>query len=120
MSNLDVSISTSAIAAFDKHVGNVKSNDVAAKLLKPENQQVAKDKQPTKQQVDVVVKELNEFMESTNRGLSFSVDEQLGIDVVSVMDLETEEVIRQIPSEDLVVLRKKMDDIAGILFETKA
>lgn len=69
--------------------------------------------------VEIAVQDLNVFMQSMQRNLSFSIDEQLGQAIISVTDVETNEVIRQIPSEELVVLRKKMDDVVGILFDTK-
>ncbi|MCK5818658.1 MAG: flagellar protein FlaG [Psychromonas sp.] len=121
-----MSDSNMAIPASGLNASNINSSKVDSKpIIKTEAKAEANDLQtekaikPTQEEVEIVIKELNEFMETTKRGLSFSVDKQLGIELVSVMDLETEEVIRQIPSEELVVLRKKMDDIAGVLFETK-
>jgi len=70
-------------------------------------------------EVTETVKEMNSLLKDMNRNLSFSVDEQLGQDVIIVKDAESDEVIRQIPSEELVILRKKMDDVVGILFDTK-
>jgi len=70
-------------------------------------------------EVTEAVKEMNHLLEDMNRNLSFSVDEQSGQNVIVVKDAESDEVIRQIPSEELVVLRKKMDDVVGILFDTK-
>ena len=121
MSEFNMSIPASGLPALDNNSGKVESNPIVKAEAKTETdaQQVAKVTPPTKEEVEIVINELNEFMETTQRGLSFSVDKQLGIEVVSVTDLETEEVIRQIPSEELVVLRKKMNDIAGVLFETK-
>ena len=78
-----------------------------------------KEKQLTATEVTETLDEMNSFLQSMNRNLSFSVDEQLGQSVIIVKDSESEEVIRQIPSEELVVLRKKMDDVVGILFDTK-
>lgn len=70
-------------------------------------------------QVKETVQEVNDILHNMNRNLSFTVDEQLGQSVILVKDSESDEVIRQIPSEELVVLRKKMDDVVGILFDTK-
>jgi len=69
--------------------------------------------------VKTAVEEVNAFMQSMQRNLSFRVDEDLGEPIISVMDLETNEVIRQIPSEELLVIRKKMDDANGTLFNDK-
>ncbi|WP_418135240.1 flagellar protein FlaG [Psychromonas sp. GE-S-Ul-11] len=62
---------------------------------------------------------MNDFLHDMKRNLSFSIDDELGKSVIIVKDSDSDEVIRQIPSEELVVLRKKMDDVAGILFDTK-
>ena len=73
----------------------------------------------TADEISETVEEMNSFLQEMKRNLSFSVDEDLGQNVITVKDTENDEVIRQIPSEDLMVLRKKMDDVAGILFDTK-
>jgi len=71
------------------------------------------------EEVKEALVDMNSAMQNMQRNLSFTIDEQLGEAIVSVTDVETEEVIRQIPSEELVVLRKKLDDVVGILFDTK-
>ncbi|WP_298941085.1 flagellar protein FlaG [uncultured Psychromonas sp.] len=73
----------------------------------------------TAAEISATVEEMNTFLKDMKRNLSFSVDDDLGKSVITVKDSESDEIIRQIPSEELVVLRKKMDDVAGILFDTK-
>jgi len=73
----------------------------------------------TPKEMTETLDEMNGFLQDMKRNLSFSLDEQSGQSVIIVKDSETEEVIRQIPSEELVVLRKKMDDLTGLLFDTK-
>jgi len=73
----------------------------------------------SKEEIAQTVQEMNDFLHDMKRNLSFSVDDDLGKSVITVKDSDSDEVIRQIPSEELVVLRKKMDDVAGILFDTK-
>jgi flagellar protein FlaG len=63
--------------------------------------------------------EVNDFLQNMNRNLSFSVDEDSGESIIIIKDSENEEIIRQIPSEELLVIRKKMDYLVGILFDTK-
>lgn len=62
------------------------------------------------------IKLLNEQMVSTSRGLGFSYDDSKNSPVIKVMNLESGEVIRQIPSEDLLTLAHKIDDLKGILY----
>lgn len=91
--------------------------DKLAKTTSSEN-----NTQPTEltaAEISATVEEMNSFLKDMKRNLSFSVDDDLGRSVITVKDSENDEVIRQIPSEELVVLRKKMDDVAGILFDTK-
>ncbi|WP_409440022.1 flagellar protein FlaG [Psychromonas sp. GE-S-Ul-11] len=71
------------------------------------------------EEIAKTVQEMNDFLHDMKRNLSFSIDDELGKSVIIVKDSDSDEVIRQIPSEELVVLRKKMDDVAGILFDTK-
>lgn len=73
----------------------------------------------TPKEMNETLDEMNSFLQDMKRNLSFSLDEQSGQSVITVKDSETDEVIRQIPSEELVVLRKKMDDLTGLLFDTK-
>ena len=54
----------------------------------------------TADEVQVVVDKLNEFMQNDQRNLSFSIDKDTEDMVVKVMDTETQEVIRQFPSEE--------------------
>ncbi|WP_019613217.1 flagellar protein FlaG [Psychromonas ossibalaenae] len=126
MSDLNVTAASPNMTGMEKNTASeptVKPVEVEKSVteLKPaaEVKPDQEKKQAVPEEVEHVVEEMNAFMQSMQRNLSFSVDEQLGKDIVSVTDVETEEVIRQIPSEDLMVLLKKMDDVAGILFDTK-
>lgn len=52
------------------------------------------------------VEDVNQFVNSQGRTLNFSVDEESGKPVVKVIDFETKEVIRQIPSEEVLTMAK--------------
>lgn len=66
------------------------------------------------------VAELNDYMQNLNRSLQFSVDDQSGDTVIKVVDSETEEVVRQIPSEEILRVRNAIEKYRGILLETQA
>jgi flagellar protein FlaG len=66
------------------------------------------------------VAELNQYVQNLERKLQFSVDDTSGDTVVRVIDKETDELIRQIPSEELLEVKHAIDEYRGILFETKA
>ena len=63
---------------------------------------------------------LNEFMQSMQRNLKFSVDEVSGESVIAVHDAKTDELIRQIPSKEALELIHNMDRVIGLLFKAEA
>lgn len=76
--------------------------------------------QETKQEISSAVKEINNFFQMTQRSLGFSIDEDSGHVVMQIKDTETNELIRQIPGEDVLKLAKRLDDLTGILFKAQA
>lgn len=67
-----------------------------------------------------VVTDLNNLVRELHRELQFSVDEDSGSTVIKVVDRETDEVVRQIPSEELMHLRKRLKEAAGVFFQDSA
>jgi flagellar protein FlaG len=74
----------------------------------------------TKQQISNAVKDINNFFQMTQRSLGFSMDEASGHMVMQIKDTKTNEVIRQIPGEDVLKLVKRLDDVTGVLFKAQA
>ena len=52
--------------------------------------------------------------------ISFSKDDSTGDIVIKIIDNKTDEVIRQIPPEEVVELRKRLSDIQGLFLDKKA
>ncbi|MCS4502803.1 flagellar protein FlaG [Arhodomonas aquaeolei] len=71
-----------------------------------------------------LVEQLRERFERYDHNLQFSVDDATGRSVVKVVDGRTDEVIRQIPPEDILELARFMhklsDEDGGALFRTEA
>jgi uncharacterized FlaG/YvyC family protein len=63
------------------------------------------------------VASLNQHMQNLNRSLQFSVDETSGQTVVQVIDADTEELVRQIPAQELIDVKNALDKYRGILFQ---
>ena len=68
--------------------------------------------------IDEVVSGLNEMVQNLHRNLQFTVDEESGETIIKVVDSETDEVVRQIPSEEIVRLHRQMKEVAGVLFRS--
>jgi flagellar protein FlaG len=88
----------------------------AGNNLPPEQTQVSAE------ELQKVVKNLNEHVQMINRNLQFSVDEDSGRSVIRVVNAETQELVRQIPSEEALrisrVIKEQISDVSGLIFQT--
>ena len=91
------------------------------KSLPPEEAVQAK---PDREELQEAVAQLNQHIQQIQRDLLFSVDDSSGRTVVQVVNSETDEIVRQIPSEDVLRilrnLQEQMDSSSGLIFETSA
>ena len=62
------------------------------------------------EKVGRAVTRLNDYVQSIQRDLRFSLDESSGTPVVSVIDRSTEKVIRQIPSDVALRLARNLNE----------
>jgi len=60
------------------------------------------------EKLHVAVGQINDYVQSLQRNLQFTVDEATGKDVVTVIDSESKEVIRQLPSEEALELARRL------------
>lgn len=67
-----------------------------------------------------VAKELNVVMESMGTSLTFSVDGATKRTIVKVLNTQTHEVVRQIPSEEMLAMSRRITELLGVLFDDAA
>ncbi|ENM3887125.1 flagellar protein FlaG [Vibrio cholerae] len=71
------------------------------------------------EQLAKMVEQMNEFVKSINKGLSFRLDRESGREVVTIYEASTGDIIRQIPEEEMLeVLRRlarEQDHRSGLL-----
>lgn len=77
-------------------------------------------RQPAQRDLQLAVDELQRKAQSYSPNLRFSVDRDTGRTVVRVTDANTQEVIRQIPAEEVLQLAKELDRMQGLLFNKDA
>lgn len=75
---------------------------------------------PSTEALSETVSRLNEVVQVVKRDLQFRVDDDSGRTVITVLDSETEEVIRQIPPERVLTLAKNIESLKGVLFTAEA
>jgi flagellar protein FlaG len=75
--------------------------------------------------LEQAVSALNSKVQAVQRDLNFSIDEDSGRTIVKVVDSTTDEIIRQIPSEEVLALARNLGDVvskdaAGLLVKAEA
>lgn len=77
-----------------------------------------RDPQDIKRNVQEAVMQLNEQLaKSNNNTLAFAIDKSLSLPVVSVRNVETGELIRQIPNETIIKVAHHLDRVKGTLWD---
>lgn len=75
---------------------------------------------PSMGQVNNALKQINETLKNLSQSLEFSVDSDSEQVVIKVIDQQTKEVIRQIPTEEALEIAKALDRVQGLLIRQTA
>jgi uncharacterized FlaG/YvyC family protein len=67
-----------------------------------------------------IVDKLSQQFRSMNTSLNFSIDDATKSLVVKVIDSESEKVIRQIPPEEILAIRARIQELLGAIFDKEA
>jgi flagellar protein FlaG len=76
--------------------------------------------EPTKAELKTAVDKLNQSMTAAFQDLEFSVDEDTKQTVVKLIDRNTLEVLRQMPSKEALDMAKSFDKAMGKLIDQRA
>ena len=79
-----------------------------------------KETKLSEEEVEDVAEFLNDTASHFNVSLTFKVNDDPDRIVVSVVDKETDEVIRQVPSEEVLQLAERLNEMVGVLFNETA
>jgi flagellar protein FlaG len=75
---------------------------------------------PSQGQLSDAVKKINETLQGLSQNLEFSVDEDSHRTVVKIVDRQTNDVIRQIPTTEAMEISKALDRVQGLLIRQEA
>lgn len=70
--------------------------------------------------LDEAVNKINKSLQAAGQGVEFSVDDDSKRMVVKVVDTETHEVLRQMPSVEALEIAKALDHAKGMLIKQEA
>jgi flagellar protein FlaG len=65
------------------------------------------------------IQTLNTELEQRHISLNYSIDDDSDSLVVQVIDSDSGKVIRQIPPDEILVLRQRLEELTGIIFDTQ-
>jgi flagellar protein FlaG len=97
------------------------SEEVAEQQQQPV--QGARNSEFSPEEVEAAVRNLNDYVQNVQRNLQFNIDDDSGHTVIKVIDSDTEELIRQIPSEEVLAVARhlrEMEEQQGVIFQQKA
>ena len=92
----------------------------AVKLPDAPVQSVQPTQKPAAAQLQQALERLKQAVPAKSNALQFSLDDSSGQTIARVVDSETGEVIRQIPSKELLEIAQAIDKMQGMLLKQKA
>jgi len=69
-------------------------------------------------QLENAVDNIQKFISQSARDITFSIDQESGT-LVKVIDRNSKDVIRQIPSEEVLAISKALDKLQGLFVQDK-
>ena len=70
-------------------------------------------------QLKQIIQRFNEKFVDDKRSIGFAFDKSLGVHIITVRDTRSGEVIRQLPSEEVVRVAHNIEKLKGLLFDRK-
>jgi flagellar protein FlaG len=86
------------------------------KLEVPKSPEIKYDPNQARENLSTAISMLNKQMQSTQRGLGFSYDDSKHTPVIKVTDVNSGEVVRQIPTEEVLKMAHHIDAVKGMLY----
>ncbi|WPL18574.1 flagellar protein FlaG [Thiorhodovibrio winogradskyi] len=74
------------------------------------------DQPPPREELEGAVQQINKFVESMQRSLEFALDEEGEQMVVKIKDADGE-VVKQLPPESVLELRRRLTEVEGMIFK---
>jgi len=96
----------------------VKAETPAAKvkLQAPEKVDLGFNPKEMRENIQEAIDRLNQQLKANGRDLSFQMDEEINRPIITVRNIETGEVVRQIPSEEIIRMAHTLEEGKGLMF----
>lgn len=103
-------IDSNSSSNIDTEVLNSLSS--AEKIDKATNSNEIREQKPNPKDLEQALSNLNDYTQNINRELNFSIDEATNRTVIKVIDPESEKVIREIPSKEILAIARSIDQFS--------
>ena len=114
------SIGPTLVSAEKKEAIPISDVSRVIKATETRPSDIEKNSSKSRNVIEKAAEQLQQFVQSMGRDLNFSVDSVTGYNIVRVVDSSTGELIRQLPSEELLRLAKSMETLKNVLVNQKA
>lgn len=95
-------------------------SDVVIPPSIPAARSLIANKPESEEQIKQAVQDIQGIVDNLAHNLQFSIDEDTGRTIIKVLDVHTDEVIRQIPTEEAIEIARTLNKVQGLLFNDKA
>jgi flagellar protein FlaG len=75
---------------------------------------------PTPEQIAEAIATANKALKSVSSSVEFSLDQGTGKTVIRIIDSSNHQVIRQVPSEEMLAIARAVDRLQGLLLRQDA
>jgi flagellar protein FlaG len=108
--------SPTAVQVAKDAVAKAETPLAKVKLQAPEKVDLGFNPQEMRENIQEAIDRLNQQLKANGRDLSFQMDEEINRPVITVRNIETGEVVRQIPSEEIIRMAHSIEEGKGLLF----
>lgn len=78
-----------------------------------------------REQLSTAIDDITEYLDNIDRKLEFRLDSDTGRTIITVLDAETDEIVRQIPAKEVVEMARYLSEVSpdvvlGLLLDSQA
>lgn len=96
------------------------AQSASSRPVNPQDPANAQTNSPSLDQITKALDEVRAVVQPVAQSLQFSLDQDSGRTVIKVVDTDTNDVIRQIPSEEVLAMSRAIDKLRGMLVKQTA
>jgi flagellar protein FlaG len=108
--------SPSAVQVAQDAAAKPETSVAKVKLQAPEKVDLGFSAEEMRKNIREAIDRLNQQLKANGRDLSFQMDEAIDRTIITVRNIETGEVVRQIPNEEVIRMAHSIEEGKGLLF----